>query len=157
MDTPDLAALVPGLMSSHPAFEWTLVAGTVPGDDLQISVFPTSAPDRTATIVVLAGAQVFTAAFAGHVSTDHAYDDGARPEALQGRIELAVAATTGPTRVILERAGDAVLASTLVLDPESSSARQDTKVTWPLRRLKARLRGRRIVPEVLDFPEVPSA
>ena len=87
--------------------------------------------DRTATIVVLAGAQVFSAAFAGHVNTHHAYDhEGCRPQALQGRIELAVAATTGPTHSDPGTRGDAVLASTLVLDPGSSSARQDTKVTW---------------------------
>jgi hypothetical protein len=45
--------------------------------------------------------EVFTLTFAGHLSTDYAYDDD-KPKTLQERIEPAVAATTGPTRVILD-------------------------------------------------------
>ena len=109
------------------------------------------------TIDVLAGAEVFSVTFAGHVSTDYAYDDADRPDTLRERIEFAVAAATGPTRVTLERAGAALVGSTLVLHPDSSTPRHDTKVSWPLRRLKARLRGSRILREVLDFPRLPGA
>lgn len=153
--TPDLAALVPALMSAHPACEWTILTGTVPSEDLEVTVCPASAPDRKATIRVLAGAEVFTVTFAGHVSTDYAYNDAERPDTLQERIEFAVAASTGPTRVTLERAGTALIGSTLVLDPDGSSPRHDARVSWPIRRLQAALRGRSIVREVLDFPEAP--
>jgi len=69
----------------------------------------------------------FTLTFVGHVSTDYAYDDVDRPKTLQERIELAVAATTGPTRVTLERLGVAVVGSWTVIDPGGTSPRQDTK------------------------------
>jgi hypothetical protein len=38
--------------------------------------------------------EVFTLTFAGHLSTDYAYDDD-RPKTLQERIELAAATTPG--------------------------------------------------------------
>lgn len=152
MDTPELAALIPGLMARHPAHGWTLTSGRVPGEDLVVTLSPVATAERTATVQVFAGAEVFIFEFAGHESVDFAYDDKERPEALQELIDLAAAATLGPTRVTLDRAGDIVVGSTLVIDPDGPSPRENGGGTWPLRRLKARLRRRRIIRQVIDFP-----
>ncbi|HQZ00986.1 MAG TPA: hypothetical protein PLQ63_13385 [Propionicimonas sp.] len=156
MDTPELAALIPGLMARHPAHGWTLTSGRIPGEDLVVTLSPVASPERTATVRVFAGAEVFFFEFAGHDSVDFAYDDEERPEALQERIDLAAAATLGPTRVTLDRAGDSVVRSTLVIDPDGPSPRENYGGTWPLRRLKARLRGRRIIRQVIDLPAIGS-
>jgi hypothetical protein len=156
VDTPELAALIPGLMARHPGHEWTLTSGRVPGEDLVVTLSPVASPERTATVRVFAGAEVFILEFAGHESADFAYDDKDRPETLQERIDLAAAATLGPSRVTLDRAGDIVVGSTLVIDPDGPSPRENCGGTWPLRRLKARLRGRRIIRQVIDFPAIVS-
>jgi hypothetical protein len=156
VDTPELAALVPGLMARHPVHEWTLTSGRVPGQDLVVTLSPVATTMRTATVRVFAGAEVFIFEFAGHESVDFAYDDTDRPETLQERVDLAAAATLGPTRVTLDRAGDIIVGSTLVIDPDGPSIREDCSGTRPLRRLEARLRRRRIIRQVIDFPAIGS-
>ena len=157
VDTPELAALVPGLLTRHPGHDWTLVSGDAAGEDLLVRMHPAASPDRVATVRVNAGAEVFCFTFAGHVSTDFAYDDADRVEALRDRIDLAAAATLGPTRVVLERCRELTLRSTLVMDPDGVSRREDAVVSWPLRRLKARLTRGRISRQVIDFPFVESS
>jgi hypothetical protein len=152
VDTPELAALVPGFMAQHPGYEWILTSPKGPGEDLVVTLFPVTAPERIATVRVDAGAEVFLVGFSGHNSVDFAYDDEDRPEALQERIDLAVAATLGPTRVTLDFDGDVTVASTLVIDPDGPSRREDGLMSWPLRRLKARLRGGRISRQVIELP-----
>src|SRR4051794_21920467 len=142
MDTPDLAALMPDLMADHPSCRWNLLSGRITGEDLLIEVHPLAWPDRVATVQVNAGAEVFHYAFAGHESTDFAYEDEGRPETLRERIDLAVRAVTGPTRVIRYLAGDALVGSVLTFGLHEPRGREDV-VSWPLRRLKAFLtRGR---------------
>ena len=51
-----------------------------------VTLSPVASPERTATVRVFAGAEVFFFEFAGHDSVDFAYDDEERPEALQERI-----------------------------------------------------------------------
>ena len=143
-------------MARHPAHEWALSSGRVPGEDLVVTLSPVASPERTATVRVFAGAEVFILEFAGYDSTDFAYDDGDRPETLQERIDLAAAVTFGPTRVTLDCAGDIVVGSSLVIDPDGPSPRENPGGTWPLRRLKARLRRRRIIRQVIDFPAIGS-
>lgn len=152
MDTPELAALVPSLMARHPGHDWTLSSGRVAGEDLVVGLSPAASPERIATVRVFAGAEVFLFDFAGHGSTEFAYEDEDRPETLKERIDLAAAATNGPTRVALDWAGAVIVGSTLVIDPDGLGRREDVAVSWPLRRLKARLRVRRIVQQVIDFP-----
>lgn len=90
---------------------------------------------------------------AGHDSTDYAYNDDDRPEALRGRVDLGAAATLGPTRVTLDRCGEVIVGSTMVIDPDSPSPREDSVVSWPFRRLNARLRGRRLTREVISYSQ----
>lgn len=118
MNTHDLAMLVPELMAPHPGHTWSLLSGGGHGVDLDFEVRPVAAPSRVATVVVLASAEVYHVSFEGHTDTDFAYDDADRPDALRRRIELAAAATTGPTRVTLKLAGETVIRSELVLDPD---------------------------------------
>jgi hypothetical protein len=152
VDTLDLAGLVPGLMARHRECVWTLLSGRVPDEDLVVELHPIAWPQRVAVVRVDAGAEVFSFSFAGHESTDFAYLDSDRPETLQERIDLAVAAATGPTRVICDTAGGIVVGSTLIFDHGGPHPRTDTVVSYPSRRLKARLRGHRIKREVTDFP-----
>ncbi len=135
--------LVPGFMSGHPGHDWTLVSGNASGEDLLMHLHPVASPERVASVRVNAGAEVFCFTFAEHVGTDFAYEDADRAEALKEQIDLAAAATLGPTRVVLDRCGDLTVGSSLVVDPDGVSPREVTVVSWPLRRLKARLRGGR--------------
>lgn len=156
VDTSELAALVPELMARHPGHVWTVRSGEAKGADLLIEMRPVGSPDRVATLHVFAGAEVFSLGFAGHNSTDYAYKDEDRTEALRERIDLGAAATLGPGRVTLDRC-DEVIGSTMVIDPDGQSPREDTVVSWPFRRLRARLTGRRVSRQVIDYPKVGSA
>src|SRR6476661_7628594 len=149
MDTSDLADLVPGLMASHPTHVWAVTSGRQESEDLIVEIRPALAPQRRAQVQVFRGAEVYFMAFAGHSSKDFAYDDVDRPEALQGRIELAVRATLGPTRVLLDRAGEVIVRSVMVISPDGPVPEQDTIVTRPLPRLAARLHGQQVTREVL--------
>jgi hypothetical protein len=154
MDIRDLAALVPALMTSNPQHRWVLLSGTGTSEDLVIEVSPMLAPDRTARVHVMRSAEVHFMDFAGHSSSDFAYEDDERIEALRGRLDLAVQATLGPTRVTLDRAGEVIVRSVMVIDPDGPREEQDTIVTRPLDRLAARLRGSHVVREVLEFRAV---
>lgn len=155
--TTVLAASVPALMQQHLGHGWRLVCGDVPGEDLVIEVFPSSAPERCATVQVDPGVEVFRLRFAGHESADFAYADADRVEALRGRLELAVAATAGPTCVTVHRAGTQVVRSTMTIDPGGVSAREDSVTRWPLRRMAARLHRRPVTRHVIEFPAAPEA
>ena len=154
VDTRDLAGLVPALMASHPTHTWVISSGQHEAEDLIVEIHPTRAPERTARVQVFRGAEVYFMDFAGHSSSDFAYDDEDRPEALQGRIELAVRATAGPTRVQLDRAGDEIVRSVMVLDPDGAAPEQDTIITRPLPALAARLRRQRVTRQVLEFTAI---
>jgi len=106
------------------------------------------------TVHVHAGAEVYSVMFEGHIDTDYAYQDEHRREALQGRIDLAAAATRGPTRVTLRLAGDVVVQSELIVDPDGPNRLEGMTTSWPLRRLKALLRGRTLVERIVDLPAV---
>lgn len=107
-----------------------------------------------ATVQVHAGAEVYSVIFEGHIDIDYAYQDEDRREALQGRIDLAVAATRGPTRVALRLAGDVVVRSELVVDPDGPNRLEVVTASWPLRHLKALLRGRTLVEKIVDLPAI---
>lgn len=121
-------------------------------EDLVIELHPVAWPDRVAVVRVDSDAEIFAFSFAGHRSTDFAYTDADRPETLQERIDLAVAATVGPTRVICDTARGVVVGSTLIFGHGGPDPRTDGVVSYPFRRLKARLRGDRIRREIKDFP-----
>ncbi|MGZ4685018.1 MAG: hypothetical protein ACXVYY_02830 [Oryzihumus sp.] len=121
-----------------------------------IELHPRAGPERVATVQVNSAAEVFSFAFAGHVGHDFAYEDVDRPEALRERIDLAVDAASGPTRVIRRRRGGMTLESTLVLDPDGPHPHRDT-VSYPVRRLRSRVRGGRTTREVEDFPGLPDS
>jgi hypothetical protein len=156
VDTADLAELLPGLMDRYPGHRWTILSAGGTGVDLSFEVRPTVAPDRAATVKVLAGAEVYVMSFQGHTDADFAYNDEDRLEALEGRIELAAAATQGPTQVILEFAGDSVVGSRLLIGSAGLTAQAEAFHSWPLRRLKAHLFHRQITQRIIDLPGVGS-
>jgi len=139
-------------MQGHVKVSWAFAQGLSDADDLVISLHPWAWPDRVATVTAYGGCEVFSCMFAGHVSTDFAYADADRLDALKGRIDLAVAATTGPTRVIIDRVGDEVVRSEMVIDPDGEG-RADGVVSYPVRRLRGLLR-RSPRREVREFPAV---
>lgn len=156
VNTADLARLAPRLMARHPGHTWTVLSPGGPGKGLQAEVRLKADPLRVATVRVHASAEVYQVAFEGHEDTDYAYDDEDRLEALQGRINLAAAATAGPTRVTLWVDGDVVVQSRLVVDPYGPNRLEGVAVSWPLRKLVARLHRRRLVERVVDLPGFPS-
>lgn len=76
---------------------------------------------------------------------------------LRGRLDLAVRATLGPTRVTLDRAGEVTVRSVMVIDPDGPGQEQDTIVTRPGGWLWTHVRGGRVIREVLEFPALPSS
>ena len=144
--------MLPEIMARHPKHTWTLLAGGGEGNDLRIEIRPCASPARVADVTVAAGAELYFLTFAGHTHTDFAYEDVDRPEVLASRIAVAAAATTGPTRVTLECAGDSLVRSRLVLDADGPGPHEDQFVSYPFTRLKTRLLCRRVVKQVLDFP-----
>lgn len=155
MDTSDLAVLVPDLMAGHPTCAWTVLAGGAADEDLVVELYPLAWPERVATVRVFVGAEVFSLAFAGHCSYDFAYDDEDRPQALRGRIDLAVEAVNGPTRVICYRAGGTVIKSILMVNPDRPDSSQDV-ASYPIRRLKSFLKRARVTRSTTDFPAAPA-
>ena len=155
MNIRDLADLVPALMAEHPAHGWVIRSGQRDGDDLHLEIYPKRAPDRIARVKVMRSVEVYFTDFAGHSSVDFAYEDDDRPEVLQGRIDLAVRATLGPTRVTLHRTREAIVKSELVIDPDGDHREPDAIVLLP-GYFTARLFRQQIIREVLDFPEVGS-
>jgi hypothetical protein len=155
VDTPELAAMVPELMVRHRTHDWTIVSGNAPGEYLRIELRPVTAADRLAVVVVFPGAEIFVVEFAGSSSAEFAYDDTDRREVLDDRLSLAAAATLGPTRVTLHRAGGVTVAASVVVNL-SGPRQQDWAEDWPLRRLKARLKGRQVTQEIVDFPALLS-
>lgn len=153
MNIRDLANLVPALMADHRAHGWVIRSGQRDGDDLDLEIFPKQAPDRIAQVKVMRSVEVYFTDFAGHSSPDFAYEDDDRPEVLQERIELAVRATLGPTRVTLHRVGEAIVKSELVIDPDGNHCEPDAIVHGP-GYFTARLFRRRLIREVLDFPDI---
>jgi hypothetical protein len=154
VDTHALAELVPALMAGHPTHEWVLMQGQREPKDLILEIRPRLALERVATVRVFRGAEVYFTEFEGHSSVDYAYEDAEREDVLRGRIELAVAATLGPTRVIIDRDGDVIVRTLMVLDPDGPRREQDAILSWPLRRVSARLNRHQLTRETLDFAAV---
>lgn len=154
VDTPELTALVPGLMARYPQCSWTIVAASAPGETLEIELHAKAWPQRVAKIEVTSGGEVYFLWFAGQlVGPDFGYDDDEKVEALEEVIKTAVALTTGPTRITRTVADGVVLTSSLAIDPDGPN-RQSLGVNFdqPVTYIKARLRGRKVTREVTDLP-----
>lgn len=151
VNTPDLAALVPRQLARHPTFEWTILSGLAPEEDLVVELYPRDWPERVATVQVNPGAEVFSVTFAGHVCHGFAYRDQDRPETLQDLIDIAAEAASGPTRVTRDCRNGIIVRSTLVVDPDGPH-RSSHVVSYPLRRLKSFFGAGRRTREVDDFP-----
>lgn len=154
VNTADLAQLAPSLMARHPGHTLTVLSPGGPGKSLHAEVRLKADPSRVARVRVYASAEVYEVTFEGHEDTDYAYEDEDRLEALQGHIDLAAAATAGPTRVTLRLDGDVVVQSRLVVDPDGPNRLEGVAVFWPLRRIRALVRGRRLVERVVDLPAI---
>lgn len=100
------------------------------------------------------GAEVFTLAISGHTDADFAYEDGDRPDALRGRLDLAAAALRGPTRITLVSAGQTLVRSTLVINPGVPDEIQGQEVSWPLKRLAAHLRRQPLKQEIIELAAI---
>ncbi|WP_323101807.1 hypothetical protein [Intrasporangium sp. YIM S08009] len=154
MDTPELTALVPGLMARHPNCAWTIVPARVPGDVLEIQLHDKAWPDRVAEIKVGSGGETYLLHFAGQLlGPEFGYDDVEKVEALEEVIETAVALTTGPTRITRDVADGVVLTTRLEIDPDGPNRESlGVNLDAPVAFIKARLRGREITREVTDLP-----
>jgi hypothetical protein len=152
VDASDLAALVPGLVSRHPSCAWTLVSGVARDEDLIVQLHPVAWPERVVSVEVNSVGEVFIFSFEDFESRDFAYVDADRPGTLKESIDVAVAVTSGPTRIIRETAGGLTIRDTLLVDPDGPTPGWHWTISYPVRRLKARLRGLRTMREVIDFP-----
>jgi hypothetical protein len=154
VESSELAALVPGIMSSLPFCEWSFGASERYPHDVIVRISLGSDPLRSAMVTVPAGLELFFLEFQGFEDTDFAYDDDDRREVLKGRLSQAARAVRGPTRVVLERDGEKVVSCRLVLVGEGGDDSIDGPLatSYPFRRLAARLRFRRLVKTAIDVP-----
>ena len=159
VDTPELTALVPGLMARYPQCSWTIVAASAPGETLEIELHAKAWPQRVAKIEVTSGGEVYFLWFAGQlVGPDFGYDDDEKVEALEDVVRDAVALTTGPSRITKAVVDGVVLTSSVELDPDGPNRRSlGVTMHHPLGYMKVRLRGERPVREVIDFPSAGDA
>lgn len=151
VESSELAALVPGIMSSLPSCDWSFGSSERNPHDVIVRISLGSDPLRSAMVTVAAGLELFFLEFQGFEGTDFAYDDDDRREVLKDRLSQAVRAVRGPTRVILERDGEKVVSSRLILLGEGGDSIDGPLATsWPFRRLAARLRFRRLVKTAIE-------
>lgn len=154
VDTPELTALVPGLLARYPQCSWTIAAARAPGETLEIELHAKAWPDRVAKIEVTSGGEVYFLRFAEQlIGPDFGYDDDEKVEALENVVKTAVALTTGPTRITRSLADGVVLTSSLEIDPDGPDREfLGTTYDHPVKHLKARLQGSKITNEVTDLP-----
>ena len=151
VDSSELAALVPGIMSSLPPCHWSFGSSERHPHDLIVRISLGSDPLRSATVTVTAGLELFFLNFRGFGDTDFAYRDDDRREVLKDRLSQAVRVVRGPTRVVLEPDGEKVVSCRLILLGEGGDSTEVPLATsWPFRRLAARLKFRRLVTAAID-------
>jgi hypothetical protein len=155
VDTPDLAALVPELMARHPQCAWSVVT-PVQGEALLIEIHPLVSPERVVRIDVNPGGEVYHLSFAGHeAGAEFAYEDPDKRELLEDLIKQAEDLATGPSRITRDMVDGVVVSSRMMLDPDGPDRRfYGLTVYQPATYAKARLSGRTITHEVIDFPSV---
>jgi hypothetical protein len=141
VDTPELTALLPGLMARYPQCSWTIVVAVAPGETLEMELRAKAWPERVAKIEVTSGGEVYFLWFAGQlVGPDFGYDDDEKVETLEDVVKTAVALTTGPTRITRALADGVVLTSSLEIDPDGRDHKVlGTSLDHPVKHLKARL------------------
>lgn len=151
VESSELAALVPGIMSPLPSCDWSFGASERSPHDVIVRISLGSDPLRSAMVTVAVGLELFFLEFQGFEDTDFAYDDDDHRKVLKNRLSQAVRAVRGPTRVILERDGEKVVSCRLILLGEGGDSIDGPLATsWPFRRLAARLRFRRLVKTAID-------
>ncbi len=156
VETPDLAALVPGLMSPYPHFAWRVANEHAQDEVLLVELHPRAQPERVATIQVNPHAEVYFLAFRGHnAGPEFAYEDEDKRQVFEDLIKDAVALATGPTRIMRHTVDGVEISSRLLMDPDGPGQRSlGVSFSNPITYVKARLRGRRTTEEVVDFPSV---
>ena len=150
MQISDLADMVPELMAEHPTHTWVRTSSKNYPADLVLEISPNLEPERKARVQVTTSLEVYFMDFAGHGVTDFAYEDEDRREVMEGQIDLAARVTLGPTRVTLERAGDVLVRSALIVDPDGPG-REEFVTSYTPGYLTARLFRREVLREVLEF------
>lgn len=142
-------------MREHPDFEWSEVEGGGLAEDLILRIRPVSERHRVATVTAHEGGNRFSVEFAGHEISAFAYDDdGERLEVLRDCLAEAIALARGPTRVVLEFAGEVLVRSTAARLDGSGVEVRPQRVEYPIRRLVSRLRRQVRRHEVVDFPSL---
>lgn len=87
-------------MARHPLHEWTLTGGEVDNASLLIEIHPHARPERSTTINVQPGAEVYFVTFSSHEDgADFAYGDADQIELTEELLQQAVERTQGPTRL----------------------------------------------------------
>ncbi|MCC6498569.1 MAG: hypothetical protein IT193_20190 [Propionibacteriaceae bacterium] len=152
MDELALKGVVPGLMAAHPEFGWEFVDTT---RAFAIVIRPLADRRRYATVEVWESAEIFSYAFAGHESVDFAYETSEKEEVLQEQIEQATRALRGPTRVMLDWAGDKVARSMITHDFGGEDS-HDFTMDRAVERLLWWLKGKRLRREIVRFPALPT-
>lgn len=78
VESSELAALVPGIMSSLPSCDWSFGSSERYPHDVIVRISHGSDPLRSALVTVADGLELFFLKFQGFEDTDFAYDDDRR-------------------------------------------------------------------------------
>lgn len=156
VETPDLAALVPGLMARYPHFAWRVANEHAQDKVLLVELHPRAQPERVARIEVNPHAEVYFLSFGGHnVGPEFAYEDEDKREVFEDLIKDAVALAAGPTRISRHMVDGIEISSSLLIDPDGPNPRSlGMSLSKPITYVKARLRGRRTTEEIIDVPSI---
>ncbi|MFF2622101.1 hypothetical protein [Oerskovia jenensis] len=147
-----LVALVPGIMTEHPDILWRF--DDVP-DGFRVALWSARDPERTASVRVHRGGEVFVLGFGPYAGPTFEYDEEEKPDELRARLATAVAAVRGPSRLVLTFAGDRCTSCELVLAAGLPEEVSDGTMGDHLARMLAwRLLGRRLRRETIELDRI---
>lgn len=145
-------------MARHPHHAWTLTGGQDKSDLLLIERRPNARPQRSTTIKVEPGAEVYFVTFSSHEDgADFAYGDADQIELIEELLQQAVDRTQGPTRLTQTILDGVVVKSEVAVNPDGPNRRATGWTTLSPRYLMARLTGNAPTPMVVDFPALDDA
>ncbi|GAA3230180.1 hypothetical protein GCM10010488_35730 [Oerskovia jenensis] len=147
-----LVLLVPGIMAEHPDILWRFDDVS---DGFRVALWSARDPERTASVRVHRGGEVFVLVFGPYLGPTFAYVEEDKPDELRARLATAVAAVRGPSRLVLTFAGDKCTSCELVLAAGSPEEVSDgTRGDHLARMLAWRLLRRQVRRETLELDRI---
>lgn len=145
-------------MARHPLHSWTLTGGDDDSASLLIEIHPHARPERSTTINVQPGAEVYFVTFSSHEDgADFAYGDTDQTDLIEELLQQAVERTQGPTRLTQTVLDGVIVKSEVAINPDGPDRRATSWTSLSFKYLRARMCGNAPTPVVVDFPALDDA